>query len=201
MGNIADWASVFVTLLLGVAGFVVARNISRDVRLKVTERRLVAYERLWALMRMASPYNPPMDEAARRRLHGKFTDWYYKHGDGMLLERVSRSVYLEAKDNLIRPVDKLTPAVSRKRLCTLDGDELEIERGKLSQRQLSLLRTQLKTDLRILGRPYGRPRGSEDDAFLTFCGVNLARKPWSKSAKTDEKDMKRELTFVVEAQE
>jgi hypothetical protein len=207
MGSIADWASVSVTLLLGIAGFVVARNIGRDVRLKVTERRLVAYERLWALMRMASPYNPPMDEAMRRNLHGKFTDWYYQNGDGMLLERVSRTVYLEAKDNLIRPVEKLTPVESRNRLRTLAGDQLETERGVVAQRQLSLLRTQLKSDLAIYGRPYNPTLGREDRAFLTHCGVNLAHKPWSESTKAEEKEMERggsgvsEVTSVVKAQE
>jgi hypothetical protein len=207
MGSIADWASVSVTLLLGIAGFVVARNIGRDVRLKVTERRLVAYERLWALMRTASPYNPPMDEAARRSLHGEFTDWYYENGDGMLLERASRTVYLEAKDNLIRPVERLTPVESRNRLRTLADDQLETERGILAQRQLSLLRTQLKSDLAIYGRPYNPTLGPEDRAFLTHCGVNLAHKPWSKSPKAIEKEMERDgsdvsgVTSLVNAQE
>lgn len=199
MGSIVDWASVFVTLLLGTAGFVVARNIGRDVRLKVTERRLVAYERLWALMRTVSPYNPPMDEAGRQRLHSKFTDWYYENGDGMLLERVSRSVYLEAKDNLVRTVEQLKPAQSRQRLSTLTGEELERERGRLAQRQLSLLRTQLKSDLAILGRPYGPKLGPEDRAFLTACGVNLARKPWSEPANAGEKEMERGDSGVSDA--
>lgn len=187
MGGAADWATVGVTLVLGIAGFIVARNINRDLKLRLAERRLAAYERLWALMRPASPYSDPLEEAGRRRLHANFTDWYYRNGDGMMLEHVSRSVYFEAKDNLIRPVEKLTPNESRERLEKLAGAELELQRGLLAQRQLSLLRTQLKSDLTIFGEPYGQKLGKEDRAFLTHCDVDISRKPWSKAAgKIDE---------------
>ena len=53
----AEWATAAVTLVLGVAGFILARNIGRDLKLRLAERRLAAYERLWALMRPASPYS------------------------------------------------------------------------------------------------------------------------------------------------
>jgi hypothetical protein len=177
---------VAVTLLLGLAGFVLARNINRDVRLKLAERRLVAYERLWALMRTLSPYSPPLDEAGRVGLSGRLTDWYYANGDGMLLPHASRSVYLEAKDNLVRPLGQLTPGMSRERLGRLSGDEQDRERGRLSQRQFSLLRTQLKSDLAIFGRPYGPRLGAEDRAFLRHCGIDLRREPWSRVATVAE---------------
>jgi hypothetical protein len=184
----ANWASVAVTLVLGIAGFIVARNINRDIKLKLAERRLAAYERLWALMRAASPYSEPLDDRGRQLLQEKFTDWYYANGDGMLLERASRSVYLEAKDNLVRKLTDLTPKESRQRLKELTADDLEGERGKLSQRQLSLLRTQLKSDLAIFGRPYGPTMGHEDRAFLVHCGVDISRKPWSEATDEAEGD-------------
>ena len=180
MGTAADWASVAVTVLLGVVGLVVARNIRRDVQLRVTERRLIAYERLWALMRVVSPYNPPPDSVTRSKLHEAFTDWYYAHGDGMLLEQGSRSVYLAAKDNLVRPLSALTPTISRHRLEALDEEDLDRQRGLLSRRQISLLRTQLKSDLAIYGRPYGPPLDEEDLAFLSQCNVDTRRRPWRK---------------------
>jgi len=86
-----------VTLLLGIAGFVIARNISRDVQIKLAERRLAAYERLWALMRAASPYSPALEKTAREEFHGKLTDSYYAHGDGMLLPRITREVISKPK--------------------------------------------------------------------------------------------------------
>ncbi len=180
MGTAADWASVAVTVLLGVVGLVVARNIRRDVQLRVTERRLVAYERLWALMRVVSPYNPPPDSATRSQLHKAFTDWYYDHGDGMLLERGSRTVYLAAKDNLVCPLCALTPVISRQRLEALEDEDLDHQRGIISQRQISPLRTQLKSDLAIYGRPYGPPLDEEDLAFLSQCDVDTTRRTWRK---------------------
>jgi hypothetical protein len=82
----ASWASVAVTLVLGLVGVVVALNIRRDVRLKVAERRLSAYERLWAATSVTSPYGEPLDEQSRTALHECLTKWYYANGDGLLLE-------------------------------------------------------------------------------------------------------------------
>lgn len=179
MGIVADWASITVTLLLGIVGTFVALSINRDVRLKLAERRLAAYERLWSLMRPASPYEAPLDSITRQEIHKNLTDWYYANGDGMLLERVSRSVYLEAKDNLVRPTGSVTPRLVRQRLASLPLEEAEKERGKVCQRQLSLLRTQLKSDLEIYGRPYGPKLGREDREFLACCNVNISTKPWN----------------------
>ena len=183
MEDVADWASVAVTLTLGVAGFAVAGSIGRDVKVRLAERRLAAYERLWGLMRAASPYDDPLDEQGRHSLHAAFTEWYYANGDGMLLERHSRSVYFEAKDNLARPVGELTPDVARRRIERLKAAEWERERGLLAQRQLSLLRTQLKSDLTIFGKPYGPPIGVEDRAFLEHCGVRTSRQPWREAGR------------------
>jgi hypothetical protein len=178
----ANWASVAVTLVLGLVGVVVALNVRRDVRLKVAERRLSAYERLWAATSVTSPYGEPLDEQGRTALHECLTKWYYAHGDGLLLENLSKTVYLAAKDNLIRPVDEIVPLEARRRLLSLSGKELERQRGLLARRQFSLLRTQLKSDLAVYGRPYGPLVDAEDAAFLVECGVNVKRKPW-KGAK------------------
>jgi len=72
----------------------------------------------------------------------------------------------------------VTPEESRRRLRALSGDELERQRGLLAQRQFSLLRTQLKSDLSMYGRPYGPLLGPEDRAFVEHCGVDLSRQPW-----------------------
>lgn len=67
---------------LGIVGVLVAVNIRGDVRLKVAERRLNAYERLWAATSVTSPYGAPLDAAGRAALHEKLTNWYYANGDG-----------------------------------------------------------------------------------------------------------------------
>jgi hypothetical protein len=108
------------------------------------------------------------------------TDWYYSNGDGMLLDRTSRSVYLQAKDNLIRSVAGVVPTVAARRIAALDPQQHDEAHGRLAQRQLSLLRTQLKTDLAIFGTPYGPSLDDEDRKFLKCCGVDLNRKPWKQ---------------------
>src|SRR5215467_8364914 len=155
MAAAANWALAAVTLVLGVVGFIAARSINKERELRITERRLAAYERIWALMRSASPNDEPLDEAGRRQLEKKLADWYYANGDGMLLVNGSRSMYMKAKDNLILPVERIVPRESSQRLQPLSGAKLEQERGLLAQRQLSLLRTQLKSDLKVFGVPYG----------------------------------------------
>lgn len=175
----ANWATVAVTLVLGIAGFIAARSINKERELRIAERRLAAYERLWALMRPASPNDEPLDEAGRRRLEKKLADWYYSNGDGMLLADSSRSMYLKAKDNLVLPVERIIPEQSRHRLRPLTDAELERERGVLAQRLPSLLRTPLKSDLKVFGQPYGPPLGPEDRAFLVDCDIDINRKPWN----------------------
>lgn len=177
------WASVSATVVVAVVGFVLARRIDRDMRLRVAERRLVAYERLWAAMRPASPYDPPPHQDARGRLTAALTDWYYANGDGMLLPASTRSVYLRAKDNLVCPLDRLEPAAARRRLAELPEQDRDRERGLLSQRQLSLLRTQMKGDIAVFGRPYGPSLGVEDVDFLVGCGVDVRRPPWGGVAR------------------
>jgi hypothetical protein len=182
----ANWASVAVTLVLGIAGFLAARSITKERELRIAERRLVAYERLWALMRPASPNDEPLDESGRRRLEKDLADWYYSNGDGMLLAQGSRSMYLKAKDNLIFPVERIVPKESRQRLEVLTDGQLERARGLLAQRQLSPLRTQLKSDLRVFGQPYGPLLGSEDRAFIVDCGIDITRKPWNTASRQVE---------------
>jgi hypothetical protein len=97
----------------------------------------------------------------------------------MLLEETTKQVYLSAKDNLIDGLERIVPEQVSERLVALEPAKLEVERGRLSQRQLSLLRTQMKSDLAVYGRPYRQELDPEDRAFLSACGVNLARRPWT----------------------
>jgi hypothetical protein len=187
MATAASWASVVVALIVGAAGFFVALNVSKDFRLRLAERRLAAYERLWALMRPASPYSEPLNEEGRRRLYDSFTDWYFCNGDGILLDRSSRPLYFGAKDNLVCQVENLTPKKSCQRLEQLDGADLERQRGLLVQRQLSMLRAKLRADLTVYGQPYGHRLDDEDREFLEHYGVDIRRKPWSEDIDEAER--------------
>ena len=53
-------------------------------------------------------------------------------------------------------------------------------RGERSIRQLSLLRTRMKSDFRVFGIPYGGELKESDKEFLRHCGEKLWKKPWSR---------------------
>jgi hypothetical protein len=72
----------------------------------------------------------------RQRLHGQVTDWYYTHGDGMLLGWTTKPVYLTAEDNLIHPPDRIVPKQASKRLMTLEPPHSSMSSGA-SSRSLS----------------------------------------------------------------
>jgi hypothetical protein len=119
-----------------------------------------------------------MDEQSRKALHDELTQWFYSNGDGLLLEYATKSVYLAARENLVRPIDEIVPIEARRRLLACSGDDLDLQRDRLIRRQFSLLRTQLKGDLAVYGRLYGPSIKGEDEAFLRECGVKINRKPW-----------------------
>lgn len=182
MSAAADWASVAVTLTLGMVGVVVALNIRRDMRLKVAERRLQAYERLWAVTSVTSPACEPLGENERKLLHTRLIAWYYENGDGLLLQNHSRTLYQTAKDNLVRPTADIVPTESRRRIQTVPENERDRQHGLLARRQFSLLRTQLRSELAVYGKPYGPLIDNEDAAFLRDCGISVREQPW-KSAR------------------
>ena len=167
-------------------GLYLANSYARQVNLQLADKRMTAYSRLWALTEVARPTRiefdtNPLSTAERRSLYEAMTSWYYTEGNGMLLSGVTRSVYLAAKANLICPDDTMQPAAVHKELKGLSPAEVERLRGQLSIRQLSLLRTQMKTDFAIYGRPFGPKLKGSDEAFLSYCGVQLSKKPWRES--------------------
>lgn len=174
---------IVVTATLGLAGLYLAHSLRRQVTLKITERRLDAYAALWQKMEIASPTRlrawdyRPLTPKERETLYEEFVRWYYEDGNGMLLGGHTRNVYLCVKDNLICPDDQLQPPCIRPD-AKLSAEERQRERGKLSIRQLSLLRTRMKADLAVYGRQYFGELKPADVALLAYCGEQLWRKPW-----------------------
>jgi hypothetical protein len=182
--TVPAWISAVGTLLIGVVGLVLAQGIRRDLRLKVAERRLSAYEWLWSLLAVSSPNAPPLSADDRERLWTLMTAWYYENGDGLLLDRGAHAVYLTAKANLVCTAADLVPRLSAVAVQECDGHGHEqAARDRLSRRQLSLLRTQLKGDVAICGVPSGPPLSPTDIGFLEACGVNVQQPPWQLSTK------------------
>jgi hypothetical protein len=175
----ADWAQLAVTALLGVVTVVVGVSIHlrrrQEVAVTVAKKRFDAYAALWQLI----PYSPetrklrndpPLSDADRTALFDRLTQWYYSAGNGMLLATDTRELYLTVKKNLICDAEEFVPAALRGRIRSSDA-----ERSSVCVRQLSLLRSTMRADIEVFGRPWGKPLDEDDRAFLLACGVRTWR--------------------------
>ena len=118
------------------------------------------------------------------------TDWYYGKGGGILLTATTKDVYLNVKHNLVCNPKELSPAglydKIKEELNLSPGQEPEeldkLEgkiRGTLAIRLLSLLRTQLKSDLTIYGSTFSGKLAEYERFFLEKSGVKLYSKAWA----------------------
>jgi hypothetical protein len=185
------------TLAVTAAGLWFAYSYSRQMALKLSETRLKAYSRLWVISGIAAPTrldgwgdggHLPLDE--RRKLWAAMTDWYFEDGHGMLLTATSKDVYLKVKHNLIcessdlRP-DGLADRISEELHLPVGQELNDTVRGTLTIRLISLLRTQLKSDLAIYGETYSGKLSDCERFFLRHSEVNLRSKAWARAAGFD----------------
>jgi len=171
-----------------------ANNYRRQMALKLSQTRLEAYSRLWEITGVAAPTRLDgwgddgylrLDE--RRDLWAAMTDWYYSKGDGILLTAITKDVYLNVKHNLVCESSALRPDglhdEVRKALKLSPGQELDDKaRGTLAIRLISLLRTQLKSDLTIYGPTYSGKLAPYERRFLKDSRVKLYSKAWRTEA-------------------
>jgi hypothetical protein len=183
------------SFFLSVVGLWFAQNYRRQMSLKLSEIRLKAYSRLWEISGAAAPTRLDgwgddgylrLDE--RRKLWEAMTDWYYANGGGMLLTAKTKALYLNVKHNLICESSDLRPYGFAGRINMELGrpgnHELDDKvRGTLAIRLISLLRTQLKSDLAIYGPPYSDKLSEYEIFFLLNSKVNLRSKAWAKAAR------------------
>lgn len=190
---------VILTALVAAIGLYLAHSIRRQLKLRAAERRLEAYRALWSEMALTSPTaatawrkkavsdltawqdprNPPFPRARRERFAEKMTEWYYEEGNGMFLDGVTREMFFMAKKNLTCDVSAYCPTELGYGLGTLFEEHQELVRGYLSAKQLSVLRTQMKSDLTV----YASARSSDklephEKAFVAGVGGNPYAKPW-----------------------
>jgi hypothetical protein len=185
--------------LLVVVGLFLANNFRRQLQLKMVDRRAEAYGRLWALMRVAGPWRVEtgqglLDKTERWNLYHCMSSWYFS-GDGMLLEEKTRDLYLNAKFNLVCEDHKLRLTLETKKdRDKLDGElkkqpeQLDRWRSLLSMRELSLLRTQMKSDLEIRGYTYQGALTWLDVAFLKTARIDPRKRPWKANQVADPKN-------------
>jgi hypothetical protein len=190
MDPLSNWIDIAVTVGLGLVGLYFAHGYRHQRKLRLAEARRSAYAQLWELMGVAAPTRldttgPQGGLSADERgtLFEAMTAWYYRNGNGMLLEPTSRAIFFGAKHNLTCPDDQLKPPEVLSSFPS--GVGVDQKRGCLSIRQLSLLRTQLMSDLAIYGTPTVRQlREHERDFLEKECHVKLDRKPWKRAARS-----------------
>jgi hypothetical protein len=192
---IGDFAIALAGAAVAVVGAWLANSYRRRMRFELAEARRTAYSNLWELTGLAAPtrldtagLDGALTKAERQSLYQDLTDWYYKDGGGMLLEDVTKNVYLTAKHNLVCATDKFKPNSAWVALNQDLSVDQEVARGVLSIRQLSLLRTQLKADLAIFGQSYTKELARHEREFLIECEVKLNREPWSRVEREDRKE-------------
>ncbi|MFI5564395.1 hypothetical protein ACIA2T_34320 [Amycolatopsis japonica] len=177
---ITTWVQAAGTVLLGLVGLWFAHNYRRQIRLKLAERQVEAYTRLWALTAPAAPFRAtPLEPAELKKLHDDMGKWYFDDGDGILTSAAARDLFVGVHSNLVCPIGAMKPAVLAAQLTALSPADAERRRGCAIVRQVSLLRTQLKKDLAMhLGVDYYTDLQPDDRAFLVSCGLSPRRRPW-----------------------
>ncbi|MFI7121312.1 hypothetical protein [Amycolatopsis sp. NPDC049868] len=136
---ITTWVQAAGTVLLGLVGLWFAHNYRRQIRLKLAERQVDSYVRLWALTAPAAPFRTtPLEPAELKKLYD---------GDGILTSAAARDLFVGVHSNLICPIGEMKPAALAAQLTALSPADAERRRGCAIVRQVSLLRTQLKKDL------------------------------------------------------
>jgi len=190
-----NWLIGAATVVVAAVGLWLAHSYRRQMVLRLSQTRLEAYSRLWEITGVAAPTRLDgwgedgylrIDE--RRELWEAMTDWYYGDGGGMLLTAITKDVYLNVKRNLICEPPKLRPRGLAKKIEKElpEGRKLDDKvLGILAIRLVSLLRTQLKSDLTIYGATYSGKLAEYERFFLEESGVNLYSKAWATAAGRD----------------
>ncbi len=175
---------------VSIVSLLVSHNYRRQMALKFADTRRTAYSRLWQITGLGAPTRLDacgetghLELEERRALWASMTDWYYADGNGLLLGDVTKTVYLNVKNNLVCVDPKrlqphglyveLRKDLSRARL---EDDRV---RGIISIWQLSLLRNQMKSDLAVYGPTYSDSLREYELYFLRCSGVNLRSRAWA----------------------
>jgi hypothetical protein len=177
--NASDWAQVAVTGVIGAvtvfAAFSIHLRRRQEIAVVVAGKRYDAYSALWELI----PYSPekqklrkeqPLSLEQRTKIFDDMTHWYYCRGHGMMLGNETRELYLTAKKNLICDAAEFVPD-SMVQLVSTSDDEW----SKACVRQLSLLRTAMRADFEVFGKPWGRALDQHDRDFILACGARPSR--------------------------
>lgn len=168
------------TIFVGLVGLWLVHSFRRQIRLKLAERQLDAYQRLWVIVAPANPErDTPLGEEERKLIYDQMVDWYFTSGDGVFSPAPTRDLFVAVRTNLTCPLESVTPPSLARQLDQLKPADADRRLGCVLIRQLSLLRAQLKEDLSIhYGFHYYSDLRPEDKEFLKACGMSPLRRPW-----------------------
>ena len=169
----ADWAEAAATLVLGIIGVWLANNFRRQARAALTDRTADAHAKLWEITGRCPPVAGSSQDAPVRAVRLKeMLDRYFVAGNGMYLSTKSRTLFFAVLGTLGAEGVGVQPASARARLGAMPEPDREAVLSCLARRQLSLLRTQLKTDLAIYSErsTFGHLRPEEIE-LLKECGI------------------------------
>jgi hypothetical protein len=162
---------VLLGLVTAYIGLSIRQKRRHEIAVNVADHRLDAYGALWSKIPLSPELRdlteaPPLSPTELRSLFDQLTTWYYDNGHGMLLSVVTRSIYLTVKANLSCEPDRFVPVS-----LTDDVRVSDDARSEHVTRQLSLLRSAMRADLEVHGKPWGKPLDDVDREFLYACRV------------------------------
>ena len=133
---VATIVDLILKLAIALLGFYFAHSLSRQVALRVSERRLGAYSVLWAITGVASPTRlkeggaGALKSTERQQLHDELARWYYSEGNGLLLANGTRTMFFMVKDNLVRTPEELEPRSFRTEVLHVGVNTLRLFAGR-----------------------------------------------------------------------
>jgi hypothetical protein len=152
-----DVAQLVITFLLAVIGLNLAHSYRRQQSLRIAERRLDAYAKLWELTEVARPTRVtnvsvdregPLRREEARELYQQMLHWYFGSGNGLLLPNTTKRLYMTVKERLG------AYAVSSGSSSDADGTQC--------MQELGVLRAQMRLDLDVYSDLYSWDEASEE---------------------------------------
>ena len=144
-----EWLKDGATVILAFVGLWLANSYRLRMRASLSSRITDAYARLWTATRVRHP-GDLVEPADRQRLVDAMQAWYFDDGNGIFMPVTTRRLFHEVIKNLkATDVAALTCSSTRQNFAALSPDELSVGLSCVAKRYMSLLRTQIKTDIAI----------------------------------------------------
>jgi hypothetical protein len=152
-------------------GVSIRQKHRQEIAVNVADHRLDAYAALWSKIPQSPELrklqgDPPLTPAELHVMFDQMTRWYYDEGHGMMLGVGTRDIYLTVRKNLICDPKQFVP---KSLVEVVSADDSA--RSEAVVRQLSLLRSAMRADLEVYGKPWEKELDTSDREFLYACRV------------------------------